>query len=428
LPDPWPRPALDALLGLLAAGPAAVPVFEALDRAGLLVALLPEWAAVRSRPQRNSWHRHTVDRHLVETAAGAAGLTRRVGRPDLLLLAALLHDVGKGAPGDHSAVGAGIAGCVGSRLGLVAEDVDVLVALVRHHLLLADGATRRDLDDPATAEAVARTVGSAPVLELLAALTEADSRATGPAAWTAWRAALVGRLVDRVGRLLAGVTPPPAPVLRADQEVLVRAGVFALQARDDEVTVVAPDRPGLLAAAAGVLALHRLDVLSAWVGSRGGSAVAVLRIAPRFGGLPDWDVVRDALRRALDAGHGGGEALEAALRRREQAYARHAARTAPPRVRLVDDATPTATVVEVHAPDGLGVLHRICAALLACELDVRSAHISTLGADVVDAFYVVGHDGQPLRDPARRRRVVAEVLARLAVDPRGSAAGPPEPD
>lgn len=414
LPDPWPRAALDALLGLLAAGPSAVPVFEALDRAGLLVALLPEWTAVRSRPQRTSWHRYTVDRHLVETAAVAAGLTRRVARPDLLLLAALLHDLGKGVPGDHSVTGAALAGRVGARLGLATADVDVLVALVRHHLLLPDVATRRDLDDPATVAGVARSVGSATVLELLAALTEADARATGPGAWTAWRAALVARLVDRVGDRLAGVPPPPAPALTPEQERLMHAGAFALDVRDDEVTIVASDRPGLLAVSTGVLALHRLDVLSAWAGSRGRTAISVLRVAPRFGVLPDWDVVRDCLRRTLDGGASGSQALRAALRAREQAYARRAAPAAPARVRLIDDATPAATVVEVHASDRLGVLHHIASALHACDLDVRTAHISTLGADVVDAFYVVGPDGGPLRDPAHRRQLVQEVLVGLA--------------
>ena len=80
-------------------------VLEALDQAGLLVSLLPEGQAVRCKPQHNAVHRFTVDRHLIETAAQAAGLTRHVSRPDLLLLAALLHDIGKGSPGDHTDAG-----------------------------------------------------------------------------------------------------------------------------------------------------------------------------------------------------------------------------------------------------------------------------------------------------------------------------------
>ncbi len=406
LPVPWPRPALDALVGLLSAGPAAVPVMEALDQAGLLVRLVPEWERVRSKPQRNSLHRFTVDRHLVEAAAAAAGLTRRVQRPDLLLLGALLHDIGKGYPGDHTDVGVVVVGELAPRLGLPPEDVDVLVAMVRHHLLLPDVATRRDLADPATARAVADAVGSAQVLELLHALTEADSAATGPAAWSSWKGQLVTELVTRTRGLLAGAPPPPPARLAEWQEEVVRAGEFALVARDDEVTVVAPDRPGLLSAAAGVLALHRLDVRSASVFARDRTAVTVFRVAPRFGDLPDWAPVRDDLRAVLE----GRLPLAQKLAAREAAYAsRSPVVPAPPTVTLVDDASDSATVVEVRAPDALGVLHRITAALAAQGLDIRTAHVSSLGADVVDAFYV-----PRLSDDAVRAAVVQGVLAALS--------------
>lgn len=404
LTGPWPEAALDAFVGLLAAGHGAVAVFEALDQAGLLVRLLPEWEAVRSKPQRNSYHRFTVDRHLVETAAGAAGLTRRVGRPDLLLLGALLHDIGKGLPGDHTEVGMRVVAALGPRLGLPPADVGVLVAMVRHHLLLPDVATRRDLADPATARGVADAVGSIEVLELLHALTEADSRATGPAAWSAWKDQLIAELVWRASALLAGA-PDPAPAsLTPAQEALVEKGQFALEADGETVTVVAPDRPGLLSLSAGVLALHRLDVRSASAFARGDTAVAVFRVAPRFGSLPDWTVVRDDLRHAAEGSLPLAERLEA----REAAYARRDGPVAPSTVRLVDGASETATVVEVRAPDELGVLHRITSVLDKYGLDVRSAHISTLGADVVDAFYV-----PVLTDDAVRTALEADLLAVL---------------
>ena len=418
LPVPWPRAALDAFVGLLAAGPSAVPVVEALDQAGLLVRLLPEWETVRSKPQRNSYHRFTVDRHLVEAAAAAAALTRRVRRPDLLLLGALFHDLGKGLPGDHTVVGMRVVAELAPRLGLPPDDVDVLVALVEHHLLLPDAATRRDLQDPATARAVADAVGSAEVLELLHALTEADSTATGPAAWSSWKASLVEALVRRTAALLSGAPPPPPPPLADWQAALVDAGTYALQARDEEVTVVAPDRPGLLSDVTGALALHRLDVRSASVFSRGTTGVAVCRVAPRFGALPDWAVVRDDLRRALD----GELDLRRVLASREAAYApRPSLPAAPPSAELLDDASQTATVLEVRAPDALGVLHRVTAALAGCGLDVRSAHISTLGADVVDAFYLVGPDGGPLADAGLRERVRERVLAALGSGDRPRA-------
>jgi [protein-PII] uridylyltransferase len=408
---PWPATALDAFIGLLSAGPSAVPVFEALDQAGLLTRLLPEWESVRSKPQRNSYHRFTVDRHLVETAAEAAALTRRVGRPDLLLIGALLHDIGKGRPGDHTETGMEVVAQLAPRLGLPPGDVDVLVAMVRHHLLLPDVATRRDLADPATAQAVAAAVGSAEVLELLHALTEADAAATGPAAWSGWKAGLIDELVSRTAALLAGAPAVEATTLSPRQEALVVDGSLALDVDGDEVTVVAPDRPGLLSLSAGVLALHRLDVRSASAFSRGATAVTVFRVSPRFGSPPDWSVVRTDLAHAVD----GALPLEQKLAAREAAYPRRSPLpVAPPTVRLIDDASETATVVEVRAPDGLGILHRITAALDECGLDVRTAHISTLGADVVDAFYVVGPDGTKLTDAALRHRIESGVLAALS--------------
>ncbi len=411
LPAPWPRAALDALVRLLAAGPPAIAVLEALDQAGLLTRLIPEWESVRSKPQRNSYHRFTVDRHLVEAAAAAAALTRRVARPDLLLLGALLHDIGKGRPGDHTEVGMRVVADIAPRLGLPPADVEVLVAMVQHHLLLPDVATRRDLADPATARAVADAVGAFGVLELLHALAEADAAATGPAAWSPWKAELIAELVHRTAALLGGAPPPPPAPLAAWQEQLVSQGGPLLVAREDEVTVVAPDRHGLLALVTGTLALHRLDVRSASVFLRGATAVTVFRVAPRFGSLPDWSLVQVDLRRAID----GELDLVSVLANREAAYApRVGLPRDPPRVRIVDGASESATVVEVHAADAMGVLHRITSALAATGLDVRTAHISTLGTDVVDSFYVVGEDGLALRDPAVRGRIEREVLAALA--------------
>ena len=140
-----------------------------------------------------------MDRHLVETAAHAAALTRTVARPDLLLIAALLHDIGKGWPGDHRLTGEVVARDTAHRLGLAAADADLIASAVRHHLLLPQAATRRDLDDPMTVARWPRSVASRPLLDLLHALAIADGQATGPAAWNDWKAGLVSELVARVG-------------------------------------------------------------------------------------------------------------------------------------------------------------------------------------------------------------------------------------
>ena len=303
--EPWTDDLRATLVRVLATGPPAIDALEALDQRHLLERYLPEWAAVRNKPQRNPYHRFTVDRHLLEATANAAILAHRVARTDLLLLGTLLHDIGKGFPGDHTEVGMGVVATIGTRLGLHPEDVDTLVTMVRLHLLLPDTATRRDLDDPATAERVADEVGNRSTLELLAALVEADSLATGPSAWSPWKAGLVAELVERTGRLLAGepATPPTPWItdeLRMIMETVRDHRVPALSIEDPIVTVVAPDRPGLFAEVTGVLALHGLNVRSAVVAGEGGVAVEIFTVEPARGRWPAAARLSDDLAAVMD--------------------------------------------------------------------------------------------------------------------------------
>jgi [protein-PII] uridylyltransferase len=410
LPVPWPADARNALITLLGAGQSAIAVWEALDQEGLLAALIPDWDRVRNRPQRNPLHRFTVDRHLVECAANAAALTRDVSRPDLLLLSALLHDIGKGWPGDHSVSGEVVARDVCKRIGLSAADEDLVAQAVRHHLLLPTVATRRDLDDPMTVQHVASTVGSRTLLEILHALSASDGLATGPAAWNDWKAGLVAELVRRVSAVLDGdPTPEPAP-LPDEKLALVAKGAPAVIVKGSEVTVIALDRPGLLWRAAGVLAAHRLSVRSANASSVGDTAVTVFSVVPEYGEPPDATLVAADLRRMIE----GRLDVEDRLERRARAARPQGSNAPPPKVTLVDNASSSATVVEVRAHDEPGLLWRIGRALGECGLNVRAARVETLGAEAVDVFYVTDATGGLVTDPDLRRRTVKMVLSALA--------------
>ena len=169
-PDPWPHGARTLFVELLGCGRRAIDVIETLDYFDVWTRVLPEWAPNRNRPQRSRYHRFTVDRHLLEAVAEAARFTHRVARPDLLLMGALLHDLGKGYPGDHTQAGMRLAGPIARRCGWNSTDADTLVRLVQHHLLLTDIATRRDLDDPLTVVTVARAAVTQEFLELLAVM------------------------------------------------------------------------------------------------------------------------------------------------------------------------------------------------------------------------------------------------------------------
>jgi len=423
LPEPWPAEVRWSFLRLLASGRSAVPVVEQLDQEGLLVRMLPEWDHVRSLPQRHPWHRFTVDRHLVEAAAAAAELTRDVDRPDLLLVGALLHDIGKGHPGDHSEVGAVVVREVAARMGFAPADVEMLVAMVRRHLLLPDVATHRDLDDPATIDRVVEAIGGDPaLLQLLHALAQADGAATSTSAWSPWKAHLVAALVGRVAARL-GSAAVPEPVLEpSDPQVSapapeipgptrpVTVGVEDV-ADGQQVTIGAPDRPGLFALCAGVLALNQLDVRAARVTVETGYATSVFAVRPRFGRVPVPGILADGVRAAME----GTLPLGERLAQRERDYRQDTGRGAPPRVAWFDaEATGAAnSLVEVRATDRAGLLYRLTAALAAEGLDVRGATVETLGADAVDAFYLADPSGTPV-DEGQRERVAAALLAAAA--------------
>ena len=413
-PDPWPAGASDDLVSLLLEGDAAIAVFKALDQRNLIVKVLPEWEPNRSRPQRNAYHRYTVDRHLWQTVANAAALADRVSRPDLLVLGALFHDIGKGYPGDHTEVGVKMFATIGVRMGLSAQDIDIVTMLIQHHLLLPDIATRRDLSDDATLTMVAETVKTTLVLELLHALTEADSLATGSSAWGSWKAGLVTMLVDRVSHVLGGGDVqevmwrlfPDAGVLE-----MMSAQKIAVRTSPDQITVVSPDRPGTFSRVAGVMALHGLDVLGAEAHSdEQGMAASEFRVVPPTYGPIEWQPIAADVTRVLN----GELALDARLAERAATYraprATTASAPAPLRVRIDNTASSNATVIEIHAPDQLGILHRITKALADCGLDIRHARVQTLGSEVVDTFYVRTSKGTKVTDIQHQSEIERAIL------------------
>ena len=402
LPVPWPDEARQLLADLLLTGTPAIDVIEALDQVGLFARLIPEWEPCRSRPQRNAYHTFTVDRHLCETAAQASKHADRVDRPDLLVLGALLHDIGKGYPGDHTEVGIELVETIASRMGFERDETDVLVDMVRHHLLLPDAATRRDLDDDGTILAVAQQVGSLDTLELLAALTEADSIATGPAAWGTWKAELLHTLVERVGHVLLGGAVDDlidTSFPSSDHLALMRAGDLVFDGRGDTLVVIAPDSVGLFSRVAGVLALNGGDVLEASAASDFGMGLEVFRVAASNGAEPPWDRIIDDLHRSVN----GRLAIDARLAERQKLYESRRTATARPMTPTVvfdNNGSANATVLEVSCPDRIGVLYRITKALHEFDLDIVSAKVQTLMHDVVDTFYVrEAGGGSKLVDP-----------------------------
>jgi [protein-PII] uridylyltransferase len=443
--DRWDEDTRAAFVRLLR-GPRASAALELLDHAGAWEVLLPEWLGIRGRAQHDPYHRYTVDGHsfvavdAVQRALADDELARAAaegaGSLDALLVATLLHDVGKGSGEDHSVAGERLARSAATRMGFDAASVEEVAALVRWHLLLVDTATRRDLDDGAVVEEVAARAGTPRLLRLLCVLTVADATATGPEGWTPWKASLVQELFRKaLVALETGELPARSDVSARAHEVIAFEPALAGRAEDvlatlppsyldsanvaeiaddmrlllrrpgpgdvaariesgteegtDVLTVCVADRPGALARTAGVLAMNLVTVLSARAYSTT-DGLALQRFTVR---APE-PARLEAAREGLGAAFAGHVALEARLTRKALDY--RPAGEIVPDVRIVDDASAHSTVVEVRAADALGLLYAIAAGLGDLDLDIHVAKIDTLGARVVDTFYVRDARGHKL--------------------------------
>jgi [protein-PII] uridylyltransferase len=398
LPVPWPRDARENLISLIGAGSAMVQIFEALDQEEIIFAWIPEWRAVRSLPQRNVLHRHTVDRHMVETAVQAAALTRQVHRPDLLLFSALFHDIGKGTEEDHSERGEKLIAPLAKRIGFPDEDVEIIQLLVKHHLLLSATGTRRDLDDPATISSVAELIPDLQTLELLHALSIADGEATGRAAWSDWKAGLVSELVRKVELAITDNTVAPQPELTDSQRAKAESGRLVVSIEEREsvyaIEIVVPDKTGLLSTVAGVLNLMRLDVRSARTKSHGNSAVMQWIVIPDpHAPLLTEEALHQELTDALES----NSSLARKIEERIQAYAQLPTIPVPdPVVDIFADAATDATIIEVRSHDKPALLFGIGESITKSNIDIRSAIVTTLGAEAIDTLYVTEIGGGPL--------------------------------
>jgi len=302
----------------------------------------------------------------------------------VLMVAALLHDIGKGQLTEHCVAGAPIANEIAERIGFDSREVELVTGMVRWHLLLPETATTRDPEDPATVQLVTDKVADREELELLAALTEADARATSEKAWTRWRASLIQGLVRRSEAALADEPAPPDEVTEIELPEGVLAdpdagSVVATPAGEGEpdgsrVTVVSRDRVGLLADAAAMLALGRSSVRAARAWTQDGFGVSVWDVAESE--LDD-TILRQRLEAIVDRRIDAGERLSRVTRV-----------TLEPTVAVRPEASPRATVIEVRSTDRPGLIHVVCAALARMDVSVRSAHVSTLGPQASAVFYV----------------------------------------
>ena len=466
---PWDQRIRSAFLTTLRRGPEALPALADADHIGLLVAHISEWGRVRGHPQRNPYHRYDLDTHLLQTVSWVqrigdgeleprlSEVYERLNEPDVLLLGALFHDVGKAYPGDHAVVGAQVAARWVTAMGFDQRRAQRVARLVRLHLLLPDVAQHRDLEDRREIQAVADQAVDTETLDALLVLSLADARATGPSAYSPWKDGLLVELHARARGALTGGTEGAAIAgprtkleaarARADEvpdgalealleqlpqryllvadvdQILEHARLLEwLDSADDAdaavvsvgsdttgtanvISFVGRDRLGLLADVVGAFAGLGLDVLEARAFTRDDGVVL------------DWFIVRtrrtaalpstDQIMQEVEAAGRGVSDVEALVRRQEQRWDERPGAE----VQLID---PVVVVerdadtlrIEVEGRDAPGVLYRLLRVLADTRLDVTAARVATLGPQVRDVFFV--HDGDVDQDAlvARLRAVV----------------------
>ncbi|MCK9487160.1 MAG: HD domain-containing protein [Dehalococcoidia bacterium] len=447
---------------------------DPLPPAGWLDRVLPEWQALRARPHVAPFHIHPVDVHAMRTLvevrtvmehedfeSGTPQVAQALGRPHEVLLAAMLHDIGKGFAGaQHPAAGAVIAERFAARAALPPSEAARLVAAVRHHLLLPAVATRRDIADPEVIRETAGLIGDVPTLQLLYVLAVADARASGPNVWNQWKAQLMRSLYQRVLAVLEAQQPAGVPevevvvgalaerfapeVVRAhleglepgylvstspaavgDHLALIEAargseGAAARYERlgaIDRVTIVAPDRPGLLQDVAGTLAGFSVNMLGGVAYTRAdGIAIEVWHVGDALGvGIDErrWSRILAALPAAARGEYDITDRLDEVRRSYPQPPRRE---DIPTKIHLDNTASRDYSVLEISAPDRRGLLYAVTRALHELRVNIYLAKVDTIGPEVFDAFYIQRETGARIEAPdevARLERRIAEVLAAL---------------
>lgn len=453
-------------------------VLEAMLETGMLQAVIPEFSRIATLAQHDLYHIYTVDRHSLQAVAEIEKMVRAEALPlkavkslRVLYLAALLHDIGKGSGRDHSRQGAGLVETIGRRLQLSPKEIASLAFLVRYHLFMPESALRRDLNDTVFIQRCAETIGDLDRLAMLYLLSVADSKATGPSAWSDWKGALLEELYFKVyqqldmarhGAIDAGVHEEQgvewlreqvrallkgADDLRIDittltadyilsfspqtvaghvltqrdnYHLLRQRSLVVAEERDEawRLLVMTVDRPGLLAKICGILSLNNLTVVRAQIFTwPDATVVDVLHVQPTDEAEyadKDWRAINDQLDLAIEHRMGLSHRIYRKMSSGIAAKKPLAAGRVTAKVVIDNNSSDTYSVIEVYAPDQPGQLYYIAQAMADFGLNIHKAYIATESAQLIDVFYVLDAQGQRLLDDDFRKEVTQGILHSLS--------------
>ncbi len=454
----------DEFLELLRAESPEVPVLRRFYDYGLLTALIPELASVHGLVQHDEFHLYPVQEHHLRTVAELkkiiAGVyseeepeltmtATELGDPALMLLAGLLHDVGKSSGSGHAARGGEMIPTVARRLGLSSRETETVQLLVSQHLLLLDSASLRDLADHEMLSNCTAAVGRKEYLDQLVLLTFADMMSTGPRARDKWRDTPVltlycnlrgilekgepssrviseraARVKKQIETRVSDLMSPwevetyfsqlaPRYLISISPEEIVKHIQLGRRLRESEgsfiwevssgretaeITFMSYDRPGLLSKSAGILTLHEFDIISAQA-FKMNNEITLLLFQCRF---PEGETATDWGAMSVD--------MDRLLKGKLALHYRIAARSAgrqqpktlraePSRIVLDNESSAMYTILEVYTADRLGLLYTITRTLHELQIPISVAKITTKSDQAVDAFYIRNERREKVTDP-----------------------------
>ncbi len=439
-------------------------VLETMLETGVLTACIPEYSKITSLAQHDLYHIYTVDRHSLQAVAELhalvadwSGVVQNIEDMKVLYLATLLHDIGKGSGRDHSIEGATLAGEIGRRFCLTEKECETLEFLIRFHLFIPENALRRDLNDTVFIKKCAETIGNLNHLAMLYILSVADSKATGPSAWSDWKATLMEDLYLKVyphldhGHMaihdvdaheeqgvewlrqqirlqLAGIenlkvdpeTLGTDYILTFSPEVIAKHVITQrdnytrirqkslIVANENEggdngwqLLIMTVDRPGLLAKICGVMTLNNLTVTKAQIFTwDDGTVVDVIDVRHTDGlsfAEKNWQVLNEHLDLAIEHRMGLSHRLYSKL---NSSYGRRSQIVADVSSKVVIDNNTSEmfTVIEVYGRDTPGQLYYMTQTMADFGINIHKAYIATEVEQLIDVFYVLDSQGKKLEE------------------------------
>lgn len=453
-------------------------LLEDMHEAGMLGLFLPEFESLRRQVQHDAYHIYTTDMHSIFTVRELENIRNERLKDELpflteiasqiedwqlLLLAGLLHDIGKGFGKGHAERGASMMPTIANRLGLSDEQADTLHFLVKNHLEMAQVSQKRDLSDPSLINRFAKLIGDEERLKMLFLLTVADQKAVGPEGFNEWKRALLLdlffktlRALEKGAEMWAELPASREKTLKSlseklekvfgkerlsynlkampqrffltrkadtlaryltllekltKDEILVCEHLNDMDNKNTEFVLSTWDAPGLFYKIAGVLSSNGVNILSADIYTRADGAVLdIFRLNDPAGEVVEeskWKNIEAELRNAFQ---GNLDVAERLKKRHRPTLTLKRMPYKPPRVEFDLESSDSCLIIEVYAHDRVGLLFDITYALTELGLDIDRAIIATEVDQAADVFYVKDSQGAKITDDTKLEQIKSRLM------------------